>query len=229
MPLIYLLDDDAAVAARIGPWVEQIGCSLQSFVMPHAYFYALQKNRPMCAVIDWRLPEMDGVSVVRRTREVHGHRVGLLMLTSMDTEQSVVEALEAGADDFVVKPATEKVFRARLLALMRRIAVEASDDITVLERGPYVLDREARTVTVDGRRCDIAPREFDLAWTLFREPSRLLTKHELLAAIWGKDLDVGSATITQHIYLLRRKLELASHGITLSSVYGVGYRLDLPP
>ena len=93
-------------------------------------------------------------------------------------------------------------------------------------RGPYTLDLGSRTATVDGCDAGLAPREFDLAWTLFSQPSRLFTKSELLALIWGKQTEFGAHTISQHVYALRKKLKFDKHGFKLQSVYATGYRLE---
>ena len=92
--------------------------------------------------------------------------------------------------------------------------------------GQYMLEMASRSVTIGGEDARLAPREFDLAWILFSQPSRLLTKDELLALLWGRQADFGAHTIAQHVHTLRKKLAFDAHGFALQSVYAAGYRLE---
>ncbi len=229
MPLVYLLHDGGASLACLGGWLQSSHWRVESFTRLHAFFYTVQRRPPHAAVIDCRLAPLEGLRVVRRLRDLFGRSVALLVLVSAESEDAVVQAFEAGADDYFVEAAGEAAFRARIRLLLRRVQAPMHAAARArIDHPPYVLDRTMRTATLHGRCCALAPREFTLAWQLFSEPGRLLTKAELLATVWGKDAEVGSATITQHAYLLRRKLALSAHGFSLYSVYGTGYRLDLP-
>jgi two-component system, OmpR family, phosphate regulon response regulator PhoB len=169
---------------------------------------------------------MTGVDVVARVRQLLGRSVGVLMLTGLDSEQSVVTALQTGADDYVVKPSTDAVLLARVEALLRRSSRAAP--ASVISIGPYRFEFAQQAASIGGQQVELTPREFDLAWTLFSQPARLITKDELQAAIWGKGSDLGHHTIAQHVYLLRKKLELSKFGARLVAVYASGYRLELP-
>jgi DNA-binding response OmpR family regulator len=228
MALIHILEDDETFARSVQGVLERRNHEVRVFTTPHAMFYQLAKAQPRCAIIDWMLPEMMGVDVVRRLRQQMGRNVGLMMLTAMDAEKNVVEALEAGADDYIVKPGTSAVLTARVEALLRRLAPEAATLAKRFEVGPYLLDFAMQSVTIEGRPVELTPREFDLAWTLFGSPSRLFTKQELLAAIWGKNSEFGFHTIAQHVYTIRKKLNLSEHGFKLLAVYASGYRLEFP-
>jgi DNA-binding response OmpR family regulator len=228
MALIYLLEDDEIFASSVQGVLQRRNHEVQCFTTPHAFFYQLTKQSPRCAIIDWMLPEMMGVDVVRRLRQQSGRNVGVVMLTAMDAERNVVEALQAGADDYIVKPGTSAVLTARLEALLRRMGEETATTAKRIEVGPYVLDFAQRAVWLNGAPLELTPREFDLAWTLFCSPSRLFTKQELLAAIWGKNTEFGYHTIAQHVYSVRKKLALAENGFRLLAVYASGYRLEWP-
>lgn len=227
MALIHVLEDDDIFAGSVQRALSA-NHDVQCFATPHAFFYQLSKLQPRCAIIDWMLPEMIGVEVVRRLRQIAGRSIGVIMLTAIDAEQNVVEALEAGADDYIVKPGTNAVLNARVDALLRRLGAEPATTAKRIVVGPYTLDFAMQSVTVDGQAVELAPREFDLAWTLFCSPSRLFTKQELLAAIWGKGGEFGYHTIAQHVYAVRKKLALADHGFKLLAVYATGYRLEWP-
>lgn len=226
MASIYVLEDDDLYAGALGEALRRRGHDVRTFGTPHALFYELNKLPPRCLIVDWLLPEMNGFEVVKRVRQLLGSRVGIVMLTAVDAEDKVVDALNAGADDYVVKPATEAILAVRIDALLRRLVPAQVAHAKHLELGPYRLDLATRAVSVEGESVELAPREFDLAWTLFSQPSRLFTKQELLASIWGRQTEYGCHTIAQHVYALRKKLSLAAHGLSLLSVYGTGYRLE---
>jgi DNA-binding response OmpR family regulator len=228
MALIHLIEDDEIFARSVQGVLQRRNHEVHFFTTPHAFFYQLTKQPPRCAIVDWMLPEMIGVDVIRRLRQQMGRSVGVIMLTAIDAEQNVVEALNAGADDYIVKPGTSAVLGARVEALLRRLGEETTTNAKRIEIGPYVLDYTQQKVLVDGSGVELTPREFDLAWTLFCSPSRLFTKQELLAAIWGKNSEFGYHTIAQHVYSVRKKLALAEHGFKLLAVYASGYRLEWP-
>jgi two-component system, OmpR family, response regulator RegX3 len=227
MALIYLVEDDPVFAKLACELLDKAGHQATVFDTPHQFFYHVGKLPPKCALVDWLLPEMNGVDVVRRLRQLLGRSVGVIMLTAMDAEESVVQALEAGADDYIVKPGLDGILLARIDALLRRLAPEAQP-LQRVRSGPYELDFSTQTVLLDGEPIELAPREFDLAWTLFSQTSKLFTKQELLAAIWGKQGEYSFHTIAQHIYSIRKKLCLVERGYRLVAVYASGYRLEPP-
>lgn len=224
--LVFVLEDDAAFAAETCTALRDVGHEVEHCSTPHEFFYALKRRPPAVAIIDWMLPEMTGLDVVKRIRELFGRSIGVLMLTQLDTEEAIVDSLRAGADDYVVKPSTEAIVTARVGALLRRAQNATIDAPLVLNLQPYHLDYRKQRVTCKGEDVALAPREFDLAWSLFSQPGRLFTKEELLASIWGKDTDVGAHTVSQHVYAVRKKLALLENGFRLLSVYGTGYRLE---
>jgi DNA-binding response OmpR family regulator len=227
MALIHVVEDDHHFAASTQSLLVLHGHEVDVFNTPHAFLHQLVRLPPKCVIVDWMLPQMIGVEVVRRVREVVGRSVGVMMLTAMDSEECIVQALENGADDYMVKPGSDAVLVARLEALLRRLHAP-SDPRQKLIVGVHELDFRQQRVLVKGQAVELTPREFDLAWTLFNQPSRLFTKEELMAAIWGKNSDCGDHTIAQHAYSIRKKLSLMEHGVRLLSVYGTGYRLELP-
>jgi DNA-binding response OmpR family regulator len=224
---IYLLEDDTDFAIHIADRLRGRGYIVRIFHHPHELFYETSKEIPTLFIVDWMLPEMLGLDVVKRIRQKIGKNVAVMMLTQMDTEEHIVSALEAGADDFVVKPASGEEFCARVVALVRRYqpTVEAVEKI---ELGPYTLVFDIQTVTLQGQPIELAPREFDLGWMFFSNTGRLLSKSELLAAVWGRHSNSSDHTLTQHIYALRKKLALADNGFRLTSIYGTGYRFEQP-
>lgn len=227
MATIFVLEDDKLFATTVEQWLVETGHAVQLFASPHAFFYAVRKQAPQCAVVDWRLPEMEGIDVVSRLRQLVGHGIGVLMLTGIDGEDNVVRALLAGADDYVVKPGSRAVLLARIEALLRRLAFDRKQ-LQEIQLGPYVLKMARRIACLVGQPLELTSREFELAAAFFAEPMRLFTKQELLASIWGKQAESGAHTVAQHVYSLRKKMRLVEHGFALSGVYGTGYRLEPP-
>jgi DNA-binding response OmpR family regulator len=228
MALICFLDEDESFAGSVEAALGQHGHEVHRFATPHAFFCQLDKLQPRCAIVDWMLKDMIGVEVVRRLRRQLPGDAGIVILTPINTDSQVVAALEAGADDCIVKPGTNAVLAARVSALMRRLGAEPATKARRIAAGPFVLDFAMQSVRIGGAPVDLTPREFDLAWTLFSNPSRLFTKQELLAAIWGRNTEFGHQTISQHVYSVRKKLALAKHGFKLLAVYASGYRLEYP-
>jgi DNA-binding response OmpR family regulator len=226
MSQIHILEDDEACAGALAELLIRQGHEPKCFAAPHEFFYQLTKLPPRCAIIDWMLPEMSGLEVVERTRQLVGGQMGIILLTALDDEDKAIAALGAGADDYIVKPATDVLLATRLEALLRRLVPMQTAMAKRIDLGPYVLDMSTRSASIDGRDAGLAPREFDLAWTLFAQPSRLFTKDELIGLVWGRQTDFDVHTIAQHVCALRKKLELVAHGFKLQAVYGTGYRLD---
>jgi DNA-binding response OmpR family regulator len=227
LALVYLVEDDAEVAQRVCALLQREAHEALWFSAPHQLFHELQKRTPGCVLVDWVLPELPGIDVVARVRELLGHKVGILMLTAMNSEDSVVAALETGADDYVTKPFADAVLLARVGALLRRLTPRSAPP-KVLVVGPYRFDFAMQTACVNDTPIQMTPREFDLAWMLFSQPVRLFTKQDLQAAIWGKNSTYGFHTVAQHVYSVRKKLALAQNGVRLVAVYASGYRLELP-
>jgi two-component system, OmpR family, phosphate regulon response regulator PhoB len=225
---IYLLEDDNDFANAVVESLEREGFAVNVFNQPHEFFYAVIKEMPHLAIIDWVLPEMSGLDVVRRLRQRQLPELAIIMLTQMNEEEYVVGALQAGADDFVIKPEHSAILVARVHAILRRYFPDSAEAVLTLARPPYRLEFRARQCFLHDKEMELAPREFDLFWTLLQGQGRLFSRSELLASVWGKHQDPGEHTLTQHVYAVRKKLALAEHGFKLAPIYGRGYRLDGP-
>ena len=225
---IYLLEDDPDFAAAVSANLRGEGFDVTIFEQPHQLFYAVAKVVPHLAIIDWVLPEMTGLEVVRGLRQLRLKALAIIMLTQMDEEEHIVCALQAGADDFVIKPEHGAILMARVHAVLRRYFPMSGEAVMTLARPPYRLEFRTRQCFLQDQEIALAPREFDLIWTLLQGQGRLFSRSELLASVWGKHQDPGEHTLTQHVYALRKKLALAEHGFRLVPIYGRGYRIDGP-
>jgi two-component system response regulator MprA len=176
-----------------------------------------------CIVLDIGLPDISGLEVARRLRAA-GSEVTILMLTARDTVGDRVTGLDAGADDYLVKPFAYEELSARLRALSRRGAAgTARRTQPGLAVGPIALDETARRVTVEGKSVDLSPREFSLLECLLRHPGQTLSRDQLLDQAWPFGVAVTPNAVDAYIHYLRDKLGGA--GRQIETVRGVGYRL----
>jgi DNA-binding response OmpR family regulator len=169
-------------------------------------------------VLDIMLPGVDGVEVCRRLRG--DPDLCILMLTAADAVPQRVAGLEAGADDYLVKPFDFTELVARIRALLRR---RHRDQATVLSAGPYVLDDSAAQVSVDGRPVELSRREYDLFKLFLRRPGQVLTRDVILDQVWGYGFYGDANVVDVYVRYLRNKLDPdRSH---IHTVRGLGYRL----
>jgi DNA-binding response OmpR family regulator len=175
-----------------------------------------------CIVLDIGLPDMSGLEVARQLRGA-GSQTAILMLTARDTVGDRVSGLDAGADDYLVKPFAFEELAARLRALSRRGTPVGKRPEPKLRVGPITLDEAARRVTVEDTSVDLSPREFSLLECLLRHPGQTLTRDQLLDQAWPFGVAVTPNAVDAYIHYLRDKLGAA--GRQIETVRGVGYRL----
>jgi DNA-binding response OmpR family regulator len=173
-------------------------------------------------ILDIGLPDMSGLDVARRLRR-DKLDVSILMLTARDTVTDRVTGLDAGADDYVVKPFAYQEVAARLRALARRAEPGPRRAEPRIEVGAIILDEAARRVTVHGRNVDLSPREFSLLEALMRHPGQTLNRDQLLDHAWPFSVAVTPNAVDAYVHYLRTKLGDA--GSQVETVRGVGYRL----
>ena len=172
-------------------------------------------------ILDIGLPDIPGTQVARRLRAT-GSRLPILMLTARDAVEDRVKGLDAGADDYLVKPFAFQELSARLRALSRRVSAEARDPLAI-QNGSIALDEARRLVTVDGLPIELSPREFSLLECLLRHPGQVLSRDQLLDYAWPYGDILTHNTVDTYIHYLRQKLGAASDRI--HTVRGVGYRM----
>ncbi|MFC0028614.1 response regulator transcription factor [Micromonospora chaiyaphumensis] len=183
-------------------------------------------DRPDLVVLDLGLPDLDGGELLRMLRAVS--TVPVIVATARDDEGEIVRMLDAGADDYLVKPFTAAQLDARARAVLRRSAADPATD-PVLVVGGLRIDPRSRQVTLDGAPVELTPREFDLLHHLAGRPGQVVTKRELLTEVWRIPYGGADKTVDVHLSWLRRKLgESAQEPRYLHTVRGVGVRLDVP-
>jgi two-component system response regulator MprA len=181
--------------------------------------------QPDVIVLDLGLPALDGLEVCRRLRREE-NRTPILMLTARDAVEDRVEGLEAGADDYLVKPYDVRELRARLRAIMRR-HIEGADGHS-LRFEELELDAGAHAARVDGRAVELTRTEYQLLELLMLNPRRVLPTDLIYERVWGHDVSLAGNSLRVYIGYLRRKLEAGSERRLIQTVHGVGYVLREP-
>lgn len=184
---------------------------------------ALEKARrtqPDLVVLDVMMPKKTGVEVCQLLRMQPAFKETLIIfLTAVNDESSQIRGLETGADDYVSKPISPKVFLSRVNALFRRLN---KTEVRTLEINNLVIDPERFMVQVDGSDIVLAKKEFELLYLLAQKPGRVFLRNEILNQVWGNDVIVGDRTIDVHIRKIRQKLGIDC----VTTVKGVGYKFE---
>ena len=218
---VLVVDDDPAVLDSLERALRIEGYAVDAVA---AGFEALdhQRSDPADAVVlDLRLPDLDGLEVCRRLR-ADGNRTAVLMLTARDAVGERVAGLDAGADDYLVKPFALDELLARLRALLRRTEADPTD---VIEYGHLHIDPPTREVTCGDRRIDLTRTEFALLELLARNARVVLPRSVIFEWVWGYDFGPDSNSLEVFIGYLRRKTEAAGEPRLIQTVRGVGYVL----
>jgi DNA-binding response OmpR family regulator len=217
---IVVVEDDPNIADLVDLYLRRDGFRVIQAATGEAGLAAVDRERPRMVLLDVGLPgEIDGFEVCRRLQT--SGRVPVLMLTARDSEMDRVVGLELGADDYVTKPFSPRELVARVRAILRRAeGAPAAKDI--VQTGEVEVDRPRREARVDGRVVALTAKEFDLLSYLADTSGLVLTRRQLLDAVWGPGWYGDERTVDVHVRQLRRKL---GEALPLTTVWGVGYRL----
>ena len=220
-PVVLLVDDDARIRKAVGT-----GLTLEGFeVVPasggRAALAAVEQIAPAVMLLDMTMPDLDGLEVLRRLR-ADGHDVPVCVLSARDEIGHRVAGLEAGADDYVVKPFALEEVVARLHALLRRRPVAEGDRLHV---GDLQLDLPGHRALRAGRDLCLTRRELELLEVFMRRPGDVISREHLHESVWGYDFDPKTNVADVFVGYLRRKLEAAGEPRILHTVRGVGFVL----
>ena len=218
---ILVVEDDAKMAELLRRGLSTEGHSVE---IAGDGLKALEKGQTLpfdAIVLDIMLPGLDGLNVARRLRS-GGIRTPILMLTARDSVHDIVRGLDVGADDYLTKPFSFEVLAARLRAISRRVSEESG---LVLHVADLTLDTRTHEVHRGNRPILLTRTEFVLLDHLMRRAGRVVSRDDLIEAVWGIDRDVESNTLDVFIFQLRSKLEAGSAGRLIQTVRGFGYTL----
>ncbi|MGX0876849.1 two-component system OmpR family response regulator [Roseovarius sp. MBR-154] len=220
---LLVVEDDATTGAYIARGLREEGQSVDLVSNGRDGLIQATGGQYDVLIIDRMLPEIDGLTLVKTLRGA-GNRTPVLFLTSLGSVEERVSGLNAGGDDYLVKPFAFGELSARVAALARR--PHALDQATVLRAGPLEMDLIARTVTRDGQEIDLLPREFAILEYLMRRKGRVQTRTMLLEAIWDISFDPMTNVVETHISRLRAKVDKPFDTDLIKTVRGAGYRID---
>ncbi len=219
---LLVVDDDASVREALAVVLTLDGFRVSTAGDARAALRTLHAERPDAVVLDVLMPGLDGLEACRRIRAT-GDRTPVLMLTARAEVAERVAGLEAGADDYLVKPFAREELIARLRALLRRTGWEGAD--TVLRFEDLELDPVAHEVRRGGRQVELTRTEFLLLELLMRHPRQVLTRATIFDRVWGYDFGPTSNSLEVYVGYLRRKTEAAGEPRLIHTVRGVGYVL----
>jgi two-component system response regulator MprA len=223
---ILVVEDDPAVRNSLSRALRLEGYEAELHEEGASAIRSLQVAAPDAILLDLQLPDVDGVEICRRVRAT-GDRTPILMVTARDAVDDRVAGLDAGADDYLVKPFDLAELFARLRALLRRRAsVEGEADVLRFE--DLSLDLATREAHRGERTFTLTRVEFDLLELFLRHPRQVLTREVILDRVWGYTFDTGTNSLAVYVGYLRRKLEEGGEPRLLQTVRGVGYVLREP-
>ena len=213
-PSVLLVEDDQGIATQLVRGLVRGGYQVDHVVTGHE---ALSWGNPDVVLLDLELPDADGVQVCRRLRERSA--AAIIVVTAHGEEAERVLALDAGADDYLVKPFGLAELQARIRAVLRRIRPDGD----LARHGPLTVDMRRRKVSVSGADIALTPKEFDILECLVIDPGRVVSRQEILESAWDSHWYGPTKVLDVHMAALRRKLGVPG---LIETVYGRGFRLS---
>ena len=220
---ILVIDDDPTVSEVVCRYLRAAGFTVDAAPDGVQGLQLAGERRPDLVVLDRMLPHLDGIEVCRRIRAAWA--VPVIMLTALGEEEHRISGLEAGADDYLAKPFSPRELVLRVQSVLRRSTADLLPE-GVIDVGEFSLDLAAHEIRLRGTALVLTSREFDLLAYLIWRPTKVLSREDLLRAVWGWEIG-DLSTVTVHVRRLREKIELdPAHPQLLNTVWGIGYRFD---
>ena len=227
MALVLVVEDEVDLNNLIRDQLVAAGHSVEQALDGRAAITAVDRAVPDLVILDWMLPDLDGLAVCRELRR--DHVMPILMLTARTDEVDRVLGLEVGADDYITKPFSMRELMARVRAALRRVDLEGrrrtaagADSKEVIRDGPLTVDPVSRTASVGGRQLHLTPKEFELLHLFAAHAGRAFSREFLIERIWDGEFEGYDRAVDTHVTRLRRKL--GPVGERIQTVWGVGYR-----
>jgi two-component system response regulator ResD len=229
MARVMVVDDDETVASVVAGYLERAGHSTRRITDGLVAVDAIAAEPPDLVVLDIMLPGLDGLEVCRRIRASLPD-LPVVMLTALAEPDDRIAGLELGADDYVTKPFSPRELVLRVESVLRRVSsAPPTAERTVLTAGSISVDPAARRATRDGAELALTVRELDLLTFLMSHPGQAFNREQLMREVWGWTFG-DQSTVTVHVRRLREKVEKDPTNPTLiQTVWGIGYRLEIPP
>lgn len=222
---ILIVEDEQPIRSMVGFALGRAGFTLSEAESAEQAFNVIHQQRPDLILMDWMLPGMSGIEMVRRLqRDTATQDIPVIMLTARNEENDRISGFQAGIDDYVSKPFSPAELVARIQAVLRRTRMTHSSE--PLEANALTLDPLSHRVTVNGEELDFGSTEFRLLKFFMQHPDRVYSREQLLDNAWGRNVYVEERTVDVHILRLRKVL--AQHGVEhyIQTVRGAGYRFS---
>ena len=222
---ILVVEDEPAIQALIEVNLRRAGHNVLLAADAETARQLVRDALPDLVLLDWMLPGMSGIDFARLLRgDARTRRLPIIMLTARAGERDKIDGLELGADDYVTKPFNPRELVARIKAVLRRHAPQATED--AVELGGLHLDPATHRVTAGGEEIGLGPTEFRLLHFLMTHPERVHARSQLLDQVWGDHVFVEERTVDVHIRRLRAALEASGNDALIQTVRGSGYRIS---
>jgi DNA-binding response OmpR family regulator len=226
-PRVLVIDDDDDIRGLVAELLQRAGLDVEQAGDGRAGLRAFHQAPADLIVLDVSMPELDGWQTLERIRDLSD--VPVIMLTARGAELERVRGLQAGADDYMVKPFGRQEFVARVQALLRRARPAGDDRQDTYADQRLTIDFAQRSVSYDGRDAALTPLEFKLLSAFVRHPRQVLSREQLLELVWGNAYGVSSDQVKLYVGYLRRKLDPEQpERVPIETVRGFGYRYDPP-
>lgn len=222
---IAILEDDTDQAKMLSRWLTERGYDVSHSDNGEEFLRRFESESFDMAILDWQLPGLSGIDVLRHIRQTLESNIPVLFATQKSEEKDIIRALDCGADDYVVKPLRHGELIARITALQRRST--PVEEQTVLDLGPIQIDTHTQTVKVSDEIVKLTQKDYLLAECLLKNFGKVLSREFLLREVWGIDSELHTRTVDVHISRLRRSLKIGPEsGIYITTIYQHGYRLE---
>jgi len=221
---VYILEDDTDQSELYSFWLNEYECKV--FDKARDLIKEIPFDVPDILLLDWNLPKVGGIDVLHWLKGSRYDHIPVIFLTSRNNEEDIVMALTDGADDYITKPASEAILKARIKAVGRRLKTQNTDASEKVLSTPYQFDNKTNTISYKNITVTLTNKEYDLALYFFKNESLIISRDQLLESIWVKSSNISTRTVDTHISRLRKKLLLdGTHGWKLISIYHQGYKL----
>ncbi len=222
---ILIVEDEESLAIMLRYNLEKEGFAVETTAHGDDADLRIKENPPDLAVIDWMLPGLSGIELVRRLRmRPETKQLPIIMLTARGEEPERIRGLATGADDYIVKPFSVPELLARVQALLRRAKPQSL--ASVLSVGDIQLDRDKKRAVRAGREITLGPTEFRLLEFLMENPGRVYAREQVLNSVWGRDVYIDERTVDVHVGRLRKALNRGKETDPIRTVRGGGYSFD---
>ncbi len=222
MTKIMIADDDEYIRELVGTLLKNDGFTVCETVNGEDALCKIESEKPMLCIIDIMMPKMDGFELCSQIRRNYGE-IPLLMLTAKAEISQKVKGFSLGTDDYLTKPFEPQELIARVNALLRRYKVVTAQSVQI---GNIIIDQESYTVEIGGEKSDIPLKEFELLFVLAGRPGRTFLRDKLIEEIWGYDFEGNERTLDVHINRLRERFPAETSGFKITTIRGLGYRLE---